>query len=244
MSHTATQHFSRPDVLSRVRLSPRLQLAARLFTVGLMAGISFLMGHTPAGVQAPPLTSAQAMTEAWVLAQRAQSLSDAHQPAAALAAFQRAYELSSDATLLLEIGRLEREGGNFARATYAFEQLLARGEERVPVPRLQLAARQLQAASAHTARLNVQTNVVGAAVELESARGVASAAGFVVNLLLDAGERRLSFSKPGYETRSVVVTLDPGEVRTLRVDLDKAAGGRSETGSTQPRWTRLDAPKF
>lgn len=221
-------------------MSPRLQRIAQLVTVGLMGGLSFLMGHTPDDVKAQPVTSPQAMTEAWVLAQRAQSLSDAHQSAEALAAWQRAYELSFDPTLLLEIGRLERESGNFARATFAFEQLLLRGEDRVPASHRQLAARQLQAASARTARLNVQTNVVGAAVELEPARGVASATGFVVNLLLDAGERRLSFGKPGYETRSVVITLEPGEVRTLRVDLDKAAGGRSETGSMQPRWTRRD----
>ncbi len=224
----------------QVRLSPRLQSIARLVTVGLMGGLAFLMGQTPPELGPRPVASAQAMTDAWVLAQQAQSLSERRQPDAALAAWQRAYELSSDPTLLLEIGRLERDNGNFARATYAFEQLLARGEERVPLPRLQLATRQLQAAAARTARLNVQTNVVGAAVELEPARGVATSAGFVVNLLLDAGERRLSFGKPGYETRSLLVTLEPGEVRTLRVDLDKAVGGRSETGSTQPRWTRRD----
>jgi len=205
-----------------------------------MGGVAFLMGNTAPELGVRPIASPQAMTDAWVLTQKAQSLSDQREPEAALAAWQRAYELSADPTLLLEIGRLERDSGNFARATFAFERLLASGEERVPAHRLQLATRQLQAAAARTARLHVQTNVVGAAVELEPARGVATAAGFVVNVLLDAGERKLSFGKPGYETRSLVVSLEPGEVRTLRVDLDKAVGGRSETGSTQPRWTRLD----
>lgn len=203
-----------------------------------MGGVAFLVGRAPEASSVDPVASAQAMTDAWQLTQKAQGLNERRQPGAALAAWQRAYELSSDPTLLLEIGRLERDNGHFARATHAFEQLLARGEERVPAARLQLAARQLQAAAARTARLQVQTNVVSAAVELEPSRGVATGSGFVVNLLLDAGERRLSFSKPGYETRSLVVTLEPGEVRTLRVDLDKAVGGRSETGSTQPRWTR------
>jgi tetratricopeptide (TPR) repeat protein len=205
-----------------------------------MGGLAFLLDRTAPDDGARPVASAQAMTEAWVLAQQAQSLNDRHEPEAALVAWQRAYELSSDPTLLLEIGRLERDEGNFARATYAFERLLENGEDRVTAQRLQLATRQLQAAAARTARINVQTNVVGAAVEIEPARGVATGAGFVVKLLLDAGERRLSFGKPGYETRSLVVTLEPGEVRTLRVDLDKAVGGRSERGSTQPRWTRLE----
>ena len=79
-------------------------------------------------------------------------------------------------------------------------------------------------------------------VELEPQRGVAVSSGFVVDVLVDAGERRLSFSKPGFETRTLVISLAPGEVRTLRVDLDKPAAGRSETGSTKPRWTRLDDP--
>jgi hypothetical protein len=138
---------------------------------------------------------------------------------------------------LLEVGRLEREAGNAARATYAFERFLDQNAERVSVGQRLAATRQLQAASAETARLNLQTNVQGAAVELEQSRGVATSSGFVVNVLLDAGERRISLSKPGYETQSLVLTLDPGEVRFLRVDLDKAAAGRSETGSSKPRWT-------
>ncbi|HYQ16135.1 MAG TPA: hypothetical protein VEQ58_10265 [Polyangiaceae bacterium] len=206
-----------------------------------MGGLTFLIDRTTSDVEARPAPSAPALTEAWALTQRAQTLSEGRQDAAALAAWQRAYQLSSDPTLLLEIGRLERDIGNFARATHAFEQFLARGEDRVPLQRRQFAARQMQAAAVRTARVAVQTNVLGAAVELEPERGVATETGFVVSLLLDAGERRLSFSKPGYETRSLVVTLEPGEVRALRVDLEKAAGGRSETGSSKPRWTRLEA---
>jgi hypothetical protein len=180
------------------------------------------------------------MSEAWKLAERAQGLAEARKPAEALANWQRAYELSSDPLLLLEIGRLERDRGNGARATHAFELFLAQGAERVSGSRLVFAARQLQAASSSTARLTVQTNVLGALVELEPQRGVATGGGFVVNLLLDAGERRLSFSKPGFETRSLVLTLEPGDVRSLRIDLDKPAAGRSERGSSNPRWTRLD----
>jgi hypothetical protein len=179
------------------------------------------------------------MTDAWALAESAQNLADTHQPAAALAAWQRAYDLSSDPTLLLEVARLEREIGHAARATHAFELFMAQGEGRVSAQRRVFAARQLQAAAASTARLKVQTNVLGASVELEPERGVATGTGFVVNVLVDAGERRLSFSKPGFETRTVVLMLEPGEERQLRIDLDKAVAGRSETGSSKPRWSLL-----
>jgi hypothetical protein len=166
-------------------------------------------------------------------------LSESHQFAAALADWQRAYELSADPLLLLEIARLEREVGNRARAAHAFELILAHVEGRASEQSKLLAARQLQDAAAGTARLNVQTNVLGASVELEPQRGIATGSGFMVSLLLDAGERRLSLSKPGYETRSLVLTLEPGDVRSLRVDLDKAAGGRSETSSNKARLTWL-----
>lgn len=212
--------------------------------MGLLGGLTFLMGHAAAPARlGTPVATAGAMAEAWTLVDSAQSRGDARQPQVALEKLRRAYELSSDPTLLLEVGRLEREVGNAARATYAFEQFLANGAERVPEARRLLALRQLQAAGAGTARLNLQTNVLGAAVELEPERGVAQSSGFSMGILLDAGERRLSLSKPGYETQSLVLTLEPGEVRTLRVDLDKAAAGRSETGSSKPRWTLNAAPR-
>lgn len=208
-----------------------------------MGGLAFLMGHAPA--QPAPagraVASPEALSQAWALAESAQALRDARHPEAALAKWRRAYELSSDPMLLLEVARLEREIGHAARATHAYELFLAQGEGRVTEQRRQLAGRQLQAAATNTARLTVQTNVLGASVELEPERGVATGAGFVVNVLVDAGERRLAFSKPGFETRSLLLTLEPGEVRTLRVDLDKPAAGRSETGSNKPRWTLRDA---
>lgn len=180
------------------------------------------------------------MSEAWSLTESGQSLAEARKPAAALAQWQRAYELSADPTLLLEVARLEREVGHAARATHAFELFMAEGKGRVSAQRWAFAAHQLQAAAAGSARLKLQTNVLGAAVELEAERGVATSAGFVVDVLLDAGERRLSLSKPGFETRSLVLTVEPGEVRALRVDLDKPAAGRSETGSGRLRWSRLE----
>jgi len=209
-----------------------------------MGGLAFLMGHAPppSAPVGQPVASPETLSQAWALAESAQGLAEARHPEAALAKWQRAYELSSDPTLLLEVGRLEREVGHAARATHAFELFLAQGAGRVSEPRRQLAARQLQAAAANTARLTVQTNVLGALVELEPERGVAASSGFLVTVLVDAGERRFSFSKPGFETQSFVLSLEPGEVRTLRVDLDKPAAGRSETGSSKPRWTRLDPP--
>lgn len=207
-----------------------------------MAGLTLLMGHAaqPAGA-VEPAASPRAMAAAWALADSARNGAESRQPELALLNLREAYALSKDPTLLLEVGRLEREVGNLARATHAFEQFFLSGAERVPEPRRVVALRQLQAAAAGTARLNVQTNVLGASVELEADRGVATSSGFAIGVVLDAGERRFSLSKPGYETRTLVLELEPGEVRTLRVDLDKAAGGRSETGSSKPRWTRLNA---
>jgi hypothetical protein len=207
-----------------------------------MGGLAFLMGHAAPEQAATgePVASAQAMSDAWSLAESAQNLSDSHQSAAALAQWQRAYDLSSDPMLLLEVARLEREVGNAARATHAFEVFLERAGDRVSEPRRVFAARQLQAAAVNTARLNLQTNVVDAVVELEPQRGVATGSGFVVSVLLDAGERRLSLSKPGYDTQSLVLSLEPGEVRALRVDLDKAAASRSESSSNKPRFSELE----
>lgn len=231
------KHFALAAVDLRVRLSPRLQRLSRLFTLGLLAGLTLLMGHSAQPARAgEPLASPRDMAEAWALVDSARGESQ-REPDVALAKLRRAYALSSDPTLLLELGRLEREVGNFARATHALEEFFANEPARVPEARRLVALRQLQDAASATARLTIQTNVLGASVELEAERGVATRAGFAISLLLDAGERRFSLSKPGYETRSLVVALEPGAVRHLRVDLDKASGDRSETGSSKPRWT-------
>jgi hypothetical protein len=213
-------------------------------TVGLMGTFALLMGHSTAPVTAgeEPVAATQSMAQAWSLTQTAQLQSEQHQTQAALASFQRAYELSGDPTLLLEVGRLEHEVGNSARAAYAFQQFLERGADRVTEQRRLFAARQMRFASVGTARVKLQTNVQGASVELESQRGVATGEGFVVSVLVDAGERKLSLSKPGYETQSLTLALEPGETRSLRVDLDKAAGGRSEASPGKPRLAALAQP--
>jgi hypothetical protein len=206
-----------------------------------MAGLAFLAAER--GTPQPAIDSGaavdRAMAEASALAKVGQDELSAQRPATALAAFQRAYTLSADPALLLEVGRLEDRVGRPARAAHAFEVFLERGAERLP-ERVQLARQKLKALRGHTARVNLQTNVQGAEVELEAERGVAKSSGFVVSLLLDVGERRISLSKPGYETQTVTLELEPGDVRALRVDLDKAARGRSQATPSKPRWALSD----
>ncbi len=229
----------------KVSPSPRSARFARLLTVGLMGGLAFLAGEREPSDEPLRQSEAtnQAMAEAWQLTRQAQVLADERRPAAALVGLQRAYELSRDPSLLLEVARLEQEVGSRARAAHALEVFLTHGSERT-APARQLAAKQLQELSAHTARVNVQTNVQGAHAELEAERGVAKSHGFVVSLLLDAGERHISLSKPGYETQTLSLELEPGEVRTLRVDLDKAARGRSFTTTAKPRWASLASARL
>jgi hypothetical protein len=235
------KHSMAPAVIIRVRLSPRQQRIARLLTVGLMGGLTFLAAERRPAASPPSASAASGrdMAEAWLAAEDAQAASAKRQTAEALAGFRRAYALSADPTLLLDIARLEDEIGSPARAAQAFEVFLELGAERLPQQR-QFALRQLKALGAHTARVNLQTNVQGAEVELEAERGVAKSSGFVVSLLLDVGERRISLSKAGYETQTVSLNLEAGEVRSLRVDLDKAARGRSQSSSVKPRWSSLD----
>lgn len=183
------------------------------------------------------------MAEAAALVDIAEALDARGRPALALEHWRRAYDLSSDPTLLLEVARLESDAGNFARAAHALEQFLQRGTARVTPERTRWAAQELRITAASTARLLLETNVPGASVDLERGRGVASGSGFVVTLLLDAGERKLVLSKPGYEAQAFAVSLAPGEARSLRVHLEKAAGGQSNTFSNKPRWARLETPR-
>jgi hypothetical protein len=206
-----------------------------------MGGLAFLAAERGAPQPAPNSGAAvdRAMAEASALADVGQAELLARRPDAALTAFQRAYSLSADPALLLEVGQLEDQVGSPARAAHAFETFLERGALRLP-EQVHAARQKLKVLGRRTARVNVQTNVQGAEVELEAERGVAKSSGFVVSLLLDVGERRINLSKPGYETQTVTLNLEPGEVRALRVDLEKAARGRSQTTPARPRWALLD----
>ena len=117
---TGVKHFAALAVDHRVRLSARLQRTARLLTVELMGGLAFLMGHAPPqpALDGRAVASPEALSQAWALAESAQALAEARRPEAALVDWRRAYELSSDPTLLLEVARLEREIGHAARATH------------------------------------------------------------------------------------------------------------------------------
>lgn len=235
------KHSAAAAVSNKVRLSARLQRIARLLTVGLMGGLAFLTAERSAqhvGGPAKSTPSNESMAEAWVLAQRGQGLAEERRPAAALVAFERAYALSRDPSILLELARLENEVGSPARAAHAFDVFLDSSTERTP--QRQVALKQRKALSTQTARVTLHTNVQGAEAELEAERGVAKSDGFVVSLLLDAGERRINLSKPGYETQTVSLNLEGGEVRSLRVDLDKAAKGRSQNAPAKPRWAYSD----
>lgn len=216
----------------------RSQRTARRLASVAIGALVWLGGQVAANEPTAvlPASTADGMNRAVALVERAQTLTDRSRGSEALVLWQSAYDLSRDPTLLLEVARLERQQGRAARATRAFEVYLAQGGDRVPARQGLVARRQMQEAAAVTARLHIRTNVLGAAVELEPERGVAAVDGFVLDLLLDAGERRVAFSKPGYETQSLVLTLEPGESRTLRVDLDKAVDDRSESGSSRPRF--------
>lgn len=235
------KHSAPLAVIVNVRLSPPLKRVARVLTVCLMGGLAFLAAERGTPQPSPNSGAAvdRAMAEASALADLGQTELQARRPDAALTAFQRAYALSADPALLLEVGRLEDQVGSPARAAHALETFLDRGALRMP-EQVHAARQRLKFLGRRTARVNLQTNVQGAEIEIEAERGVAKSSGFVVSLLLDVGERRINLSKPGYETQTVTLSLEPGEVRAMRVDLDKAARGRSQATPTKPRWALLD----
>jgi hypothetical protein len=208
----------------------------------LVAAVVSLAG-TARFSEAPPAGStSRALAEAVALVDAAESLEARKQPAAALANWQRAYDLSSDPTLLLEVARLERQSGNPARASHALEQFLTRHTGRVSPERLRAATQDFAQTAARTARVTLETNVPGTRVDLEPGRGIATTAGFSVILRLDSGERKLVLSKPGYEAKALAIDLIPGEVRSVRMHLEKAAGNQSNAASENPRWSRLEQP--
>ncbi len=212
----------------------------------LLGGFVFLAGHgsraelpAPWGERAlaPPASGPreQAMAEAWASFQRGAALRARGELEPALAELGRAHQLSSDPALLFDIAQLEQELGRNALAADALGGYLRELGPALPEARRAATQRQLDALSARTGTLLLQTNVQGATIELDDA--VVNARGFGASISVDAGKRRVSLSKPGYETKTLWLELAPGETQELRVDLDKATAGRSDATAKKPRWT-------
>jgi hypothetical protein len=137
---------------------------------------------------------------------------------AALAEFQKAYELAPDYHLLYNLAQVQAERHDYVAAVALFRRYLARGAGAVPAERRAAVERELAELSGLTAELVISTNVRGAELLVDGIRVGLSPLGRASRV--NAGVHRLVARKGGYLPHEQEVTVAGGETLRLQVALE------------------------
>jgi tetratricopeptide (TPR) repeat protein len=133
----------------------------------------------------------------------------------ALIEFERTHDLCPNYKVLYNIGQVNMQLNNYARARMALERYLKEGGTEIPPARAQRVEADLTLLRQRTAFVRVVTNVPGATVLIDDTEvGVTPFA-----LLVDAGKHNVSVKMSGHLPASKAITLAGSDDVTVKLDL-------------------------
>jgi tetratricopeptide (TPR) repeat protein len=138
---------------------------------------------------------------------------------AALAEFNKAYQLSSNYKVLYNIGGVQAERRDYVAALRAYEEYLKQGNDELSPERREDVARDIKTLRNRVAEVTITTNAAGAQLLVDGA----SAGELHANapVLINSGIRRLQLRKAGYLPDDRSVTLAGGDSVRLEWDLKR-----------------------
>lgn len=145
---------------------------------------------------------------------------------AALAEFNRAYELAPNYRLLFNIGQVHVERGDFVAGIKAFRRYLNDGGTAIEPARVAEVRNEITRLESRIATITVTSNVSGAELLVDG-----EPVGILpqVHVPVNAGMRRISLRKDGYEADEMRVMLATGDEKVLEVKLQKRASREPTT---------------
>ncbi len=136
----------------------------------------------------------------------------------ALVEFRRSYELSRNYRVLYNIGQVNLQLNNYARALAALEQYLRDGGTGIPADRRSAILVDTNELRGKIARIEISTNVDNAEIYIDE--NPVGKSPLREAILVDAGDHRIEVRRDGYQTSSRAVTLTGRE--NLKLDLKLA----------------------
>ncbi len=176
-----------------------------------------LIGAAPSLAHAQEAPSAEARAEARSHFERGTDLYNEGRLDAALAEFQRAYEVSPAYPVLYNVGRVHAELGHPVEASRAFAQYLSEGGDTIAAARRREVEALLATQLARVGRVRVESNVAGSVVSIDGA-DVATTP-LAEPLEVGAGHHTVGLRAPGYESATLAVDLAGGVEQRVAVDL-------------------------
>ena len=147
---------------------------------------------------------------------RARALYDEGDFPLALVEFKRAYELSPNYRVLYNIGQVNIQLFNYAAARTTLEKYLKDGGDEIPSARKKQVEADLAMLEGRTAHLKV-VSTPPADVTIDDMP--AGHAPFEAPLLVNAGQRKIVVTKPGYTPATRFVVLAGGDTTEVKLDL-------------------------
>ena len=152
---------------------------------------------------------------------------------AALAEFERAYDLAPSTVILYNIGQAARTGRDYALALHAYERYLADGAAEIRADRRQEVLEQVRELRTFVAALDVRVNVKGAKIFVDDVAVGTSPLG--EKLSVNAGRVRVRAAFGGTQDSKVVV-VPGGDQVTVELELaESGAGPASGGGAPTPQ---------
>lgn len=202
------------------------------FVLAALTTTSIVSAQQPPPAGAPAPAAADPKEEARQRYDRGMQLYSDGAYDLALIEINRAYDLAPSYKLLYNVAQINAQLQNYAGALRAFERYLVEGGADVPQKRQEEVAKEIQNLRARTANLRVTINVEGADILVDGFPQVAPPPG--EPLLVNAGVRKVSARKPGYQPTEQVLTLAGGDSVDVKLDLAEVASSGPQASPPQP----------
>jgi len=137
----------------------------------------------------------------------------------ALVEFTRAYELTKNYRVLYNIGQVNHQLSNYAKAMLALGRYLDEGGDEIPAERRAAVTSDLDDLRAKTAEVEVQVNVNGAEIWLDDV--LVGRVPLGQPLIVDAGDHRFEARLEGYRSAGRTLTLAGRDSTRIELSLGK-----------------------
>ena len=189
-----------------------------------------------------PVSNEPAVGEARRRFQRGVELYHEGSDAAALAEFNKAYQLAPNYKILFNIAEVQVERHDYVAALRLFQKYLEQGGDAVAPERRDRIEQQIKALRNRVGELSITTNVSGAELVVDGVSAGELRDGLPV--LVNAGLRQLQLRKPGYAASVRTVSVAGGERVRLEWELKREAAASSAAPSSPAAAHVASAPRL
>jgi PEGA domain len=199
-----------------------------------------MLGATPAFAQAKPAPAVGDLDEARQRFQRGVELYKEGSFDAALAEFNKAYELAPNYRVLFNLAQVQNERHDYVSALQDFQKYLDQGGTEISADRRDQVNKEITALKSRVAELTITADVDGAEVLVD---GVSSGTlPLSEPVLVSAGVRQLQVKKAGYETSTRTETIAGGDNARFDFKLQAipSASATPTVATTPPVFSQTD----